>query len=76
MTSISAPNPYATVTAGLQSSSARVDRDATSIASAKGGDINPTDVVSLSSDALTFKALTKVAQTVDDNSKRLLDIVA
>ncbi|MDG3440904.1 hypothetical protein [Nitrospirillum amazonense] len=76
MTSISAPNPYATVAAGLQSSSARVDRDATAITASKGGDINPTDVVSLSSDALTFKALTKVAQTVDDNSKRLLDIFA
>ncbi|MEA1675615.1 hypothetical protein [Nitrospirillum sp. BR 11163] len=75
MTSISAPTPYATVAAGLQSSSARVDRDATAIASSQG-DINPTDVVSLSSDALTFKALTKVAQTVDQNSQRLLDMFA
>ncbi|MBB6254697.1 hypothetical protein [Nitrospirillum iridis] len=75
MTSISAPNPYATVAAGLQTSSARVSQDAVSIASSQG-DINPTDVVSLSSDALTFKAMTQVAKTVDENSKRLLDIVA
>ncbi|WP_044559869.1 hypothetical protein [Azospirillum sp. B4] len=75
MTSITATSPYATVAAGLQSSSARVDRDAVSIASAQG-DINPTDVVSLSSDALTFKALTKVAKTVDENQQRLLDVLA
>ncbi|MDE1148498.1 MAG: hypothetical protein PW843_18080 [Azospirillaceae bacterium] len=75
MSSISATSAYSAITQGLQNASARVDRDATAIASSQGG-VNPTDVVSLSTDALTFKALTKVAKTVDENSQRLLDIVA
>lgn len=69
----STTNLYASVTAGLQQTQARVAQDAQTVAS-KGPDVGA--IVDLNTNALAFKAQTKVASAVDQTTKRLLDITA
>lgn len=65
--------PQATAFAGLQDAQARVQEATEQIA---GGNLDPAVVLSISSAEVDFAANAKVMQTAQDNTKRLLDMLA
>ncbi|MBP2294791.1 hypothetical protein [Azospirillum rugosum] len=67
------PEPQASALAGLQGAQARAEDAGTQLAA---GNIDPAVVVSLSSAQVDFAANVKVMQAADDNTKRVLDILA
>ncbi|MDQ2101852.1 hypothetical protein [Azospirillum isscasi] len=69
----SLPSAQASALAGLQGAQARADEAGAQLTS---GNIDPAVVVSLSAAQTDFAANVKVMQAAQDNTKRVLDILA
>lgn len=67
------PDPQASALAGLQGAQARAEDAGAQLAA---GNLDPAVVVSLSSAQTDFAANVKVMQAADENTKRMLDILA
>ena len=67
------PEPQASALAGLQGAQARAEDAGAQLTA---GNIDPAVVVSLSSAQVDFAANVKVMQAADENTKRMLDILA
>lgn len=67
------PEPQASALSGLQGAQARAEDAGAQLAA---GNIDPAVVVSLSSAQVDFAANAKVMQAADENTKRMLDILA
>lgn len=67
------PDPQATAYAGLQNAQNRVDQGARQVAS---GNLDPAVVVDIKSAETDFAANVKVMRADQENSKRLLDMLA
>ncbi|ANC90708.1 hypothetical protein A6A40_01630 [Azospirillum humicireducens] len=72
-TSATPYRPQASALAGLQDAQARGEAAATEIAA---GNLDPAVVLDLSAAQVDFAANAKVLQTTQENSKRLLDMLA
>ena len=70
---VSATSAFQTAVEGMKKSTDQLNKTAQNIV---GGSLEPQDVVDLKLSEIDFKANVKVVQTVDEMSKRLLDIFA